>query len=97
MRVLVRVGVDIILHLLTQTSIFIPLPNECLCQMTGPPLIHVRLPVQFPGVAVPQKNAEKRKATSGLEERPQKRAKLAKHDSLARKDSTRAGQTTTIE
>ncbi|KAF9052479.1 hypothetical protein BDZ89DRAFT_905332, partial [Hymenopellis radicata] len=39
-----RIGVDVMFHLLTQTSIFISLPNECLCQMTGPPLIHIRLP-----------------------------------------------------
>ncbi|KAG2141537.1 hypothetical protein BD769DRAFT_1295097, partial [Suillus cothurnatus] len=35
-----RIGVDAMLHLLTKTSIFIQLPNECLCQLTGEPLIY---------------------------------------------------------
>jgi len=29
------------LHLLMDTSIFIPLPNGCLCQLTGEPIIHI--------------------------------------------------------
>jgi hypothetical protein len=29
------------LHLLTETHIFIALPNDCLCQMTGEPVIHM--------------------------------------------------------
>ncbi|KIK45335.1 hypothetical protein CY34DRAFT_78126 [Suillus luteus UH-Slu-Lm8-n1] len=32
------------LHLLTKTSIFVKLPNECLCQMTGMPLIYAMPP-----------------------------------------------------
>jgi hypothetical protein len=31
-------------HLLTEASIFVPLPNECLCQMTGPPLVFLPSP-----------------------------------------------------
>jgi hypothetical protein len=29
------------IHLLTETSIFVSLPNGCLCQITGEPLIHI--------------------------------------------------------
>ncbi len=32
------------LHLLTEASIFAPLPNECLCQMTGTPLVFLPSP-----------------------------------------------------
>lgn len=32
------------LHLLTAASIFVPLPNECLCQMTGTPLVFLPSP-----------------------------------------------------
>jgi hypothetical protein len=28
------------LHLLTETSIFVALPNDCLCQLTGEPIVH---------------------------------------------------------
>ncbi|KAF9778987.1 hypothetical protein BJ322DRAFT_980083, partial [Thelephora terrestris] len=34
-RLLSRVGEDVVLQLFTGTSIFIPLPNGCLCQVTG--------------------------------------------------------------
>ncbi|KAG2017771.1 hypothetical protein CC2G_007253 [Coprinopsis cinerea AmutBmut pab1-1] len=37
-----KIGVDAMLHLLTETSIFIPLPNGCLCQVTGEPLLFLR-------------------------------------------------------
>lgn len=37
--ILYRIGVDAMLSLLTETSIFISLPNQCLCQMTGVPII----------------------------------------------------------
>jgi hypothetical protein len=29
------------LHLLTETHLFVSLPNDCLCQMTGEPVIHM--------------------------------------------------------
>ena len=31
------------LHLLTETSIYVPLPNDCYAQLTGPPLIYSTL------------------------------------------------------
>ncbi|KIO15227.1 hypothetical protein M404DRAFT_83099, partial [Pisolithus tinctorius Marx 270] len=38
-----RIGADAMLHLLLKTSIFVSLPNECLCQLTGEPLIYIPL------------------------------------------------------
>ena len=32
------------LHLLTEANIFVPLPNECLCQLTGMPLVFLPSP-----------------------------------------------------
>ncbi|KAG2738143.1 hypothetical protein P692DRAFT_20644185, partial [Suillus brevipes Sb2] len=39
-KLLERIGADTVLHLLTKTSIFIMLPNQCLCQLTGEPLMY---------------------------------------------------------
>ncbi|KAF8239740.1 hypothetical protein L208DRAFT_1236556 [Tricholoma matsutake] len=36
-----RIGADAMLHLLTETHFFVSLPNDCLCQMTGEPVIHM--------------------------------------------------------
>lgn len=36
-----RIGVDAMLHLLTDTSLFLSLPNGCFCQVTGEPIIHM--------------------------------------------------------
>ncbi|KAF5391483.1 hypothetical protein D9757_002434 [Collybiopsis confluens] len=35
-----RIGIDAMVHLLTETSTFVSLPNGCLCQMTGPILLY---------------------------------------------------------
>ncbi|KAG2124004.1 hypothetical protein DEU56DRAFT_712015, partial [Suillus clintonianus] len=43
-NLLTKIGADAMLHLLTKTSVFIKLPNECLCQMTGMPLIYAMPP-----------------------------------------------------
>ncbi|KAH9068420.1 hypothetical protein EDB83DRAFT_2188616, partial [Lactarius deliciosus] len=37
-------GESAMLHLLTEASIFVALPNECLCQMTGTPLVFLPSP-----------------------------------------------------
>ncbi|OCH93030.1 hypothetical protein OBBRIDRAFT_704175, partial [Obba rivulosa] len=39
-----RIGEDTMFHLLTATSIFMPLPNKCLCQMTGEPIVNLKPP-----------------------------------------------------
>jgi hypothetical protein len=87
-----RVGVDAMLHLLTETSVFASLPNQCLCQMTGEPLIHIASPnsgimVQAPepqaihAQSILAKPAKKRKALGCHEdERPTKR--LRAHESV---------------
>lgn len=31
------------MHMLTETSVFVTLPNGCLCQLMGEPIIHVRV------------------------------------------------------
>ncbi|OSX57792.1 hypothetical protein POSPLADRAFT_1118271, partial [Postia placenta MAD-698-R-SB12] len=36
-----KIGEDAMFHLFTETSVFVPLPNECLCQMIGEPIIHL--------------------------------------------------------
>lgn len=35
------IGADAMLHLLTEAQVFVSLPNDCLCQMTGEPVIHM--------------------------------------------------------
>jgi len=43
-RLLERIGESAMFHLLTEASIFVPLPNECLCQLTGTPLVFLPSP-----------------------------------------------------
>ena len=40
----VRIGESAMFHLLTEASIFMPLPNECLCQLTGVSLVFLPSP-----------------------------------------------------
>lgn len=40
-----RIGEDAMFHLLTETCLFAPLPNDCLCQMTGEPIVYMRVPL----------------------------------------------------
>ena len=65
------------LHLLTETSLFISLPNGCFCQMTGEPLVHFKVPI---GLSTPNSaqvdNKRKRGAADDASERPAKRPKL---------------------
>ncbi|KAI5122895.1 hypothetical protein M0805_007573 [Coniferiporia weirii] len=78
-QLLSRVGETVLLHLLTETSIYVPLPNDCYCQLTGTPLIYVAPPKERlavepvgPGRSVNEK-PQKRKSEAG-EELHQKRA-----------------------
>ncbi|EIN09704.1 hypothetical protein PUNSTDRAFT_66150 [Punctularia strigosozonata HHB-11173 SS5] len=41
---LARIGPTAMLHLLTETSIFVPLPNDCYCQVAGDFLVHRKAP-----------------------------------------------------
>lgn len=72
-------------HLLTETSVFIPLPNECLCQVTGNPIIHMKPPPLIKGlhglqnipVTVHSKldNLKRKALETQHSERPRKRMK----------------------
>lgn len=71
------IGEDAMLHLLTETSIFVSLPNGCLCQLTGEPLINTMPPVYDIGLS--KKIGRKRineDAPDVRSERPAKRPKL---------------------
>lgn len=81
-------------HLLTETSVFIPLPNECLFQITGEPIIHMKPPPLIRGLhglqnlpltEHPRLSHLKRKAPGALHsDRPLKRMK---GESIIRTDS----------
>ena len=89
-----RIGEDAMFHLLTETSVFVPLPNECLFQITGDPIIHMKPPPFIKGLHglqnlpltdSPRPDSLKRKALSSLHcERPLKRMK---GESVVRTDS----------
>ncbi|ETW83156.1 hypothetical protein HETIRDRAFT_450817 [Heterobasidion irregulare TC 32-1] len=55
-------------HLLTETCLFAPLPNDCLCQMTGEPIVYMKVPLfkrvlePAAAVAVDERIRAKRKA-----------------------------------
>ena len=81
-----RVGDSILLHLLTDTSVYVPLPNDCYCQIIGPPLIYSTPPESLKvdrsksdrneGVAQGPNSARKRKRgdeDTEDSERPNKR------------------------
>ncbi|KAF5359331.1 hypothetical protein D9756_003256 [Leucocoprinus leucothites] len=71
-----RVGIAMMLHLLMETSIFVSLPNGCLCQMTGEPFIVPPGDLQS-AIAENTKKFLKRTASSeSHEEPPSKRRKL---------------------
>ena len=73
------------LHLLTETSVFLSLPNGCLCQVTGVPIILITPNVQNDHTSFPlqlrEKNGtilNKKRSFPALnkEERPCKHQKL---------------------
>ena len=95
------------LHLLTETSIFVSLPNQCLCQLTGEPLIHI-IPsnsgimvqksesqgVQAPSIIA--RLATKRKAPGQHEdERPPKRLRI--YDSVSSVSTTGNAGTVAVQ
>ena len=73
------------LHLLTETSIFLSLPNGCLCQLAGEPVIY-SMPKQ--DITKPSTNApmnrnqaaagkrQRQNVPNDTEERPSKRRRL---------------------
>lgn len=84
------IGADAMIHLLTDTSIFVSLPNGCLCQMSGVPVVNLRpsVPVASAAEGPADKHGEKRPAEGGAASaRPTK--KLKTYDSVG---SSRSGQ-----
>ena len=69
-------GEDVLLHLFTRTSIFIPLPNGCLCQVTGEYIFNLaQIPLSSsPSIGVPAKRKTNREEEEGS--RPSKQRKL---------------------
>ena len=76
------------LHLLTETSVFLSLPNGCLCQATGVPIIFITPNVHNAHTLFSLQPCEENGTTSNKkrsfpaidqeEERPRKRQKLVK-------------------
>ncbi|KIK96788.1 hypothetical protein PAXRUDRAFT_280337 [Paxillus rubicundulus Ve08.2h10] len=72
------------LHLLLKTSLFMSLPNDCLCQLTGEPLMFVPPPSgMFLRHELPRR-MDKRKRESPQETQPRKRLKLIRTTSNSR-------------
>jgi hypothetical protein len=72
-----RIGVDSMVHLLADTSIFVSIPNDCYCQMTGKIILY--LAPSF-GIPTAEKSATSKRpleSTSGMYEQQAKRVKLS--------------------
>jgi telomerase reverse transcriptase len=84
-----RIGIDAMYHLLTDTTIFISLPNDNLCQLTGDPILYMALPDRLPKKTDLQKEVcVKRTATGSHEDEPPKK-RLRKCDSaMSRSNSS---------
>lgn len=91
----ISIGLDAMLHLVLDTSLFVSLPNDCLCQLVGPPLMFRDIPA-ITGVAMksqlPQDSVSmagagvlKRKfADDHDSNRPSKRLRLARESSTVK-------------
>jgi len=71
-----RVGIAVMLHLLVDTSIFVSLPNGCLCQMTGEPFIIPPGDFQNAITKSTEKYLKRTLSIENNEELPSKRRKL---------------------
>lgn len=75
-----RIGVDSMVHLLADTSIFVSLPNDCYCQMTGKIILYL---APLSGIPTAEKSATSKRpleSTSGLHEQQAKRVKLSSNN-----------------
>ena len=80
------------MHLLTGTSIFLSLPNGCLCQLAGEPIIYLTPKIQTtsdPSVNAPTNGTQqatgkrqRRNVPNEAEGRPNKRRRLDASDSI---------------
>ncbi|KAF8623641.1 hypothetical protein AX17_007341 [Amanita inopinata Kibby_2008] len=70
-----RIGIDAMIHLLTETSIFVSLPNDCYCQMTGKSILYL---TPIASECESKKCAPKKReaGTNHIDERPNKRVKI---------------------
>ena len=84
-----RIGEEAMLHLLTDTSIFISLPNGCSCQITGEPMLYLTPRAQT--IARPSASATKKRVldtdSAGDEQPPKKRRRLDAHTTTNSKPS----------
>ena len=71
-----RVGEDVLLHLFTGTSVFIPLPNGCLCQVTGEHMYNLAQIPQTPSPSFCTTAKRKADEVEEGESRPSKQRKL---------------------
>ncbi|KAJ3766420.1 hypothetical protein FB446DRAFT_653838 [Lentinula raphanica] len=72
-----RIGVDAMIHLLTRTSMFTSLPNGCLCQMTGPILLHVIPKSECERIAECSNKRKRPNIDNGPSDRSLKRIKIS--------------------
>lgn len=75
-----RTGVEAMMHLLTDTSIFVSLPNDCYCQMSGKAILYLR---PLPGNPIAEKSAAQKRpldSGSGSYEQQAKRVKLSSNN-----------------
>src|SRR4051794_6161907 len=89
---------DAMLHLLMDTSIFVSLPNGCLCQITGEPLIHMMPSLQDVGSSL--KVAQER--GTGIDPASKKRSWPGTEDEATPRERKRrkldgAGGTATVQ
>lgn len=87
------------LHLLVDTSIFVSLPNQCLCQMTGEPLVHIpppnagimtrSLPCQERDKGLEKPTAKRKAPGAHEDEPPNKRLRTYESVSSATTGTTR--------
>ncbi|KAI0035404.1 hypothetical protein K488DRAFT_36030, partial [Vararia minispora EC-137] len=79
-KLLQRTGEDLLYHLLTKTCIFVRLANDCLCQITGEPLVYRKLPTSATASAVSTASSAVTtlpiKRVLPGDENPRKRARL---------------------
>lgn len=93
------------LHLLLDTSIFVSLPNQCLCQMTGEPLVYIpppnagiisrKLPLQEQDKFI-DKSTAKRKAPGRHEDEPPNK-RLRVYESISSTSTTGATKRATAK
>ncbi|TFK92683.1 hypothetical protein K466DRAFT_480156, partial [Polyporus arcularius HHB13444] len=76
-NLLQRVGESATFHLLAETCVFSALPNGCLCQMTGDPIVHLKPPCSYTATSrdTGARGIRRRCVKGYCEDRPPKRLK----------------------